>query len=224
MNEAPSRSAKSLWGHHPEDTSLHLTKGTYCLWQQQIEGGEVEAVTNFIFLGSKITADGDCSHKIKRHLLLGRKAMTNLGSMLKSRDITLPTKVHISQSYGFSSMWELVHKEGRAPDNWYFQTVVLEKILERPLISKGIKPVNPKGNQPWMFIRRTVSEAPIFWTLDAKGQLTGKDLNARKDWRQQEKTAAEDEMVRWHHWLNGHEFGQTPGEWRPGKFGMLQAM
>ena len=104
----------------------------------------MEIVTDFIFLGSKITADGDCSHKIKRHLLLGRKAMINLDNILKSRDITL-LKGPSSQSYGFSSsyvwMWELDHKESQVLKNWCFWTVVLEKTLESPLDCKEIKPV-----------------------------------------------------------------------------------
>ena len=115
----------------------------------------------------------------------GRKAMINLDSVLKSRDFTLLTKVHIySQSYGFSSshlwMWELDHKKGLALKNW--------ETLERPLDFK-IKPVNPKGNQPWLFIGRTdaEAEAPILWSPDAKNWLTGKDPDAGKDWRQQEK-------------------------------------
>ena len=117
----------------------------------QIHGETMETVTDFIFLGSKITADGDCSHEIKRCLFLGRKAMTNLDSVLKSRDIA--NKGSYSQSYGlFSShvwMWELDHTEGRAPKNWCFWTVVLEKTLESPLDCKEIKPANPKGNQSW---------------------------------------------------------------------------
>ena len=120
----------------------------------KIGGEKVETVSDFIFLGSKITADSDCSHEIKRRLLLRRKAMTNLDSVLKSRDIALPTKGPYSQSYGFSSshiwMWELDHKEGWVPKNWCFPTVVLEKTLESPLDSKEIKPVNPKWNEPWI--------------------------------------------------------------------------
>ena len=155
---------------------------------------------DFIFLGSKIIADGDCSHEIKRHLLLGRKAMTNLDSILKSRDITLPTKVWVVKT-GFSSshvwMWELDQKEGWAPKNWCFWTVVLEKTLESPLDIKVIKPVHPKGDQSWIFTGRTdaEAEAPILWPPDAKSQLTGKDLNAGKDWRREEKGTTEDEMV-----------------------------
>ena len=117
----------------------------------------MEIVTDFIFLGSKITADVDCSHEIKRHLLLGRNAMTHLDSVLKSRDITLPTKVHIVKAFPSSHvwMWQLDHKEGWALKNWCFQIVVLEKTLESPLDWKEIKPGNPKGNQPWIFIGRT---------------------------------------------------------------------
>ena len=100
-----------------------------------VDGETVQTVSDFIFLGSKITADGDCSHKIKRHLLLGRKVMTDLDSILKSRDISLPTKGPSSQGYGFSSghvwMWELDCEESWAPKNWCFWTVVLEKTLER---------------------------------------------------------------------------------------------
>ena len=161
----------------------------------------METVTDFIFLGSKITADGDCSHEIKRHLLLGRKAMTKLDSVFKSRDLTLPTKVHIVKAMVFPSshvwMCELDHKEGWEVKNWCFWTVVLEKTLESPLDCKEIKPVNPKGNQSWIFIGRTdaEAEAPTGWPLDAKSQLTGKDLDAGKDWRQKEKRAAENEMM-----------------------------
>ena len=127
------------------------------------------------------------------------------------KDRVHKTQSH-SQSYGFSSshiqLWDLDHKEGQAPKNWHFQIVVLERTLESLLESKEIKLVNPKGNQPWMFIGRTdtVAEAPILWPLNAKSELTGKDLEAGKDWGQEEKRATEDEMVGWHHWLTGHEF------------------
>ena len=123
-----------------------------------------------------------------------------------------------SQSYSFSSnhvwIWELDHKEGWALKNRCFRIVVLEKTLESPLNCKEIKLVNSKGNQPWIFIRRTDAKAdiPILWPLDGKNWLTGKNLDARKDWRQKEKGVAEDEMVRSHHQLNGHEFEQTLGE------------
>ena len=114
-----------------------------------------ETVTDFMFLGSKITADGECSHEIKRCLVLGRKAMTNLDSTLKSRDISL-LEAPSSQSYGFSSshvwMWELDYKESWAPKNWCCWTEVLKKTLESPLDCKEIQPVQPKVNQSWIFI------------------------------------------------------------------------
>ena len=193
-----------------------IAYGPIISWQ--IEGETVEEVTDFIFLGSKITPDSDCSHESKRHLHLRRKAMTNLDQVLKSRDITLPTKTCLyRQSCGFSSshveMWELDHKEGWAPKNWCFWTVVLEKTLESPLDWKEIKPVNPKGNQCWIFIGRTdaEAEAPIIWPPDGKSWLTGKDPDAGTYW-DQEKGVTEVEMARWHHQLNGHEFEQTPGD------------
>ena len=118
-----------------------------------------------------------------------------------------------SQSYGFSTshvwMWELDYKESWAPKNWCFWTVVLEKTLESPLDSKEIQPVNPKGNQPWIFIGRTDAEAPVLWPPDAKNWHIGKDPDAGKDWRQEEKWTIEDEMVGWHHWLSGREFEQA---------------
>ena len=105
-------------------------------------------------------------------------------------------------------MWKLDHKEGRAPKNWYFWTVVLEKALESPLDIKEIKPVNLKGNQPWILIGTTdaEAEAPILWPPDVKSQLIGKDPDAGKDWRQEEKGTTEDEMAAWYHQLNGREF------------------
>ena len=111
-------------------------------------------------------------------------------------------------------MWELDHKESWAPKNWCFWTEVLEKTLERPLGSKEIKPVHPKGSQSWIFIRRTdvEAEAPIFWPPDVKNRLIGKDPDAGKGWRQEEKGTTEDEMVGWHHQFNGREFEQTLGD------------
>ena len=159
----------------------------------------------------------DCSHEIKTHLLLGRKAMTNLDSTLKSRH-HFANKGPYSQSYGFSSshvwMWELDHKEGTALNNLCFWTVVLDKTPESPLDCKEIKPVNSKGNQSWIFVGRTDAEveAPILWPPDAKNKLTGKDPDAGKDWRREEKGVKEDEMVGWHHQFNRHEFEQTPGD------------
>ena len=111
-------------------------------------------------------------------------------------------------------MWELDHKESWVPNNWWFWTVVLEKTLESPLACK-IKPVHPKGNQSWIFIGRIDAETLILLLPDAKNWLLGKDPDAGKDWRQEEKGTTEDEMAGWHHWLhhwlNGHEFEQAPG-------------
>ena len=150
-----------------------------------------------IFLGSKITADGDCSHEIKWCLLLGREAMTK---HIKKQRYYFASKGPSSQSCGFSSsqvwMWELDCKENWAPKNWCFWTVVLVKTLESPLDYKEIQPVHPKGNQSWIFVRRTgaEAEAPILWPLDVKNWLIGKDPDAGKDQRQKEEMT-EDEMV-----------------------------
>ena len=134
---------------------------------------------------------------------------------IKKQRLYFADKCPSSQSYGFSSsnvwMWKLDHKENWVLKNWCFQTVMLEKTLESPLDCKEIKPVNPKGNQSWILIGRTDAEAPILWPPDAKTQLIGKDPNARKDWRQEEKETTEDGVVAWHHRLDGHEFDQTPG-------------
>ena len=127
-------------------------------------------------------------------------------------------KVPSSQNYGFSSshvwMWEMDHKEGWVPKNWCFWTVVLEKTLESPLDCREIKLVHPKGIQSWIFIGKTdaEAEAPVLWPPDAESQHIGKDPDAGKDWRQEEKGTTEDKMVGWPHWLSGHEFEQTPGD------------
>ena len=165
----------------------------------------------------KINADGDCSHEIKRCLLLG-KAVTNLDRMSKSRDITLLTKIHIVKAivfpvvmYGCES-WTV--KEGWAPKNWCFQTVVLEKTLEGPLDSKEIQPVSPKGDQSRVLIGKTDAEAEHSNTL-----ATGFEEPAhwKRPWcwewlRARGEGAAEEETVGDHHWLNGHEFEQTQGD------------
>ena len=179
----------------------------------QIDGETMETVTDFIFLGSKITADGDCGHEMKRCFLLGNDQYRQ---HIKKQRHYFAEKGPCSQSYGFSSshvwMWELDHKEGWATKNWCFWTVVLEKTLESPLECQEIKPVHPKGNQSWIFIGRTYAEAeaPILWPPDTKSHLIGKDPDAGKDWGQEEKVTTEDEMVGWHHLLNGYEFEQAP--------------
>ena len=179
----------------------------------QIDGETVETVSDFIFLGSKITADGDCSHEIKRLLLLGRKVMTNLDSILKSRDITLPINVCLVKAMVFPVIMN-------GCDSWtikiaeHWRSDVFELwCWRRPLDCKEIQPVHSKGDQSWVIIGRTDVEAetPILWPPDAKSWLIGKDPDAGKDWRQEEKGTTEDEMVGWHHWLNEHEFEYTPG-------------
>ena len=143
--------------------------------------------------------------------------MTNLDSLLKSRAITLPTKVHLVKTMFFSSshacMWGLDYKGSWVPKNSCFWTVVFEKTLRSPLNCEEIRSVHPKGDQSWVFIGRTDAEAvtPVLWPPDVKNWLTGKDPDAEKDWRQEEKGMAEDEIVEWHHWLNGHEFEQVLG-------------
>ena len=190
--------------------------------------------------------------------------MTNLDSILKSRDITLLTKVCLVKAMVFPvicfhalekemathssvlawripgtgepgglpsmglhrvghdwsnlaaaaaavCMWELEHKENRAAKNWCFWTVVLEKTLESPLDCKEVQPVNPKGNQSWIFIGRTDAEAPILWPPDMKNWLLGKDPDAGKEWRQEKKGMMANEMVGWHHRFNGREFKQALG-------------
>ena len=151
--------------------------------------------------------------KLKDSWSLERKLY--LDSILKNRN-HFADKGPYCQRYGFSSshvcMWELVHKEGGAPKDWCFWTVILEKALESALDSKEIKPVNPKANQHWIFIGRTDAEAPILWPPDVKNWFTGKDPDAGKDWRWEEKGMTECEMVGWHHWLNGHESKQALGD------------
>ena len=135
-----------------------------------------------------------------------------------------------SQSFGFSSshvwMWELYYKESWVPKNWCFWTVVLEKTLESPLNNKEIQPVHPKGNQSWIVIGRTDAEAktPILWPPGAKNWLIWKDPDAGKDWRLEEKGMTEDEMVGWHHRLNGHEWVNSGSWWSTGTPGVLQSM
>ena len=189
--------------------------GPITAWQI---GEKVEVVKDFLFLGSKTTVDDDYSHEKIRQLFLGRKAMTNLDSVLKSKDITLLAKVHIVRAMVFPMVmnscesWTI--KKGRTPKNWCLQTVGLEKTPESPLDSKKIKLVNLKGDQPWIFTGRTNVEAKasVFWSSDANRWLIGQVTDAEKDWGQKEKRTSEDEMTGWHQWCNKHELGQTPGD------------
>ena len=191
-----------------------MASGPITSWQ--IDGEKVETVTDFIFLGSKTTADGDCSHKIKIRLLIERKVMTNLDSVLKSRDITLPAKVRLVKAMVFPVVmcgcesWTVKKAEHRRIDAfelWCWRR------LESPLDCKEIQPVHPKGDQSWAFIGRTdvEVETPILWPPHVKSWLTGKDPDAGRDWGQEEKGTTEDEMAGWHHRLNGHGFVWPPG-------------
>ena len=172
----------------------------------------METLKDFIFLSSKITANGYHSHKIKRCLFLGRKAMTNLDSISKSRDITLPKKVCLVKSMVFSVViygcesWTIKKTESWRIDA--FELWCWRRLLRVPWAVR-----RSKGNQSWIFIGRTHAEAetPILRPPDGKNWLIWKDPEAGKDWRQEEKGATEDEMVRWHHWVNGHEFEQDLG-------------
>ena len=153
----------------------------------QMDGETMETVAGFIFWVSRIIVDGDCSHEIKT-FALWKKSYDKPRQHIKMQRHYFTDKGLASQSYGFSSshvwMWELDHKESWVLKNWCFWTVVLEKTLESPLDCKEIQPVKPKGNQPWMFIERTVSEAPVLWLPDERSWLAGKDPDAGKDWRQ----------------------------------------
>ena len=190
-----------------------MTSGLLTSWQ--IEGEKVE---KFIFLGPQITVDDDCSHEIQRRLLLGGKAMANLDSVLKSRDITLPTKVCLVKAmvflvvmYGCES-WTVKKAEHWRIDA--FELWCWRRLSRVPLDCKEIQPVNLKGNQPWIFIGRTGAkdETPILWPLNAKSWRIGKDPDAGKDGRQEEKGMTDDNMVGWHHRLNGHESEQDLGD------------
>ena len=180
------------------------------------DGQMMETLTNFIFMGSKITADGDYSHEIKRCSLFGRKTMTNLDNELKSRDIILPTKVHLVKAmvfpvdmYGCES-WTIKNAEGRRIDA--FELWCWRRLLS-PLDCKEIKPVHSEGDQPWDFFRGNDAkpETPVLWPPHEKSWLTGKDSDAGRDWGQEEKGTTEDEMAGWHHWLDGRESEWTPG-------------
>ena len=187
-----------------------MASSPIALGQIDVETGET--VSDFILGGSKITEDGDCSHEIEKRLLLGRKVMTNLGSILKSRDITLPTKVCLVKAmvfpvviYGCES-WTM--KKAEHWKNWCFWSVVLEKTLKSPLDCKEIQRVHPKGDQSWVFIGGIDAEAetPILWPPHVNSWLIGKDPDAGRDSGQEEKATTADEMAGWHHRLYGHEF------------------
>ena len=175
-----------------------MASGPIISWQ--IDGETVETGTDFTLGGSKITADGDWSHEIKRHLLLGRKVMTNLDSILKSRDITLPTKVHLVKAMVFPVVmygWELDYKESWELKNWAFELWCWRRLLRVPWTARRSNQSILKEIRSWIFIGRTDAEAetPVLWTPDAKNRLTGKAPDAGKDWRWEQKGMTEDDMV-----------------------------
>ena len=182
-----------------------MASGPITSWQ--IDG---ETMRDFILGGSKITADGDCSHEIERHLLLGRKVMTNLDRILKSRHY-FANKDLSSQGYGFSSghvwLWELDYKESWVPTNWWFWTWCWRRLLRVPWTERGsnqsiLKEISPDYSLEGLMLKLN----SILWPPDVKNWFIWKDLDARKNWRREEKGTTENEMVGWHHWLNGHEF------------------
>ena len=171
-----------------------MTSSPITSWK--IKGEKVETAADFIFLGFKITAGGDCSHEIKRCLLFGRKAMKNLDSVLKSRDITLPAKLYLVKAMVFSVVmygcesWTIKKTECRRIDA--FELWCWRRLLGSPLNWTETTLVDPKGNQPWIFIEKTgaEAEAPVLWLPDGKSRLIGKDPDTGNDWKQKEKGKA----------------------------------
>ena len=192
-------------------TKYKKTKITACgpITVFQIEGGKLEVVTDFLLLGSKITAGSDCSLEIRRQLLLGRKVMANVDTFEKQRHDSAIKGLYNHPS-GHIQLWELDRREGRTPKNWCLQTMVLEKTPKSPLDSKEIKAVNLKGDQLWIFTGRADAEdeALVFWSSEMNSWLIGKDPEAGKDWGQKEKRVSEDEMAGWHHRCSGPELGK----------------
>ena len=191
-----------------------MASGPIISWE--IDGETVGKVSEFISGGSKITPDGNCSHEIKRCLLFGRKVMTNLDSILKSRDITLPKKVCLVKSMVFPVvMYGCVSWTVKKAEHWTTDAFELWwwRRLESSLDCKEIQPVHSKGDQSWLFIRRTYVEVetPILWPPHVKSWLIGKVSDAGRDWGQEEKGMTEDEMAGWHHRLDGREFEWSPG-------------
>ena len=188
-----------------------MASGPITSWE--IDRETVETVTDFIFGAPKSLQMVTAAMKVKDAYSLEEKLWpTYFNQHIEKQRYYFANKGLSSRGYGFFSshvwMWDLDYKESWALKNWCFWTVVLEKTLESPLDCKEIQPVHPKGNQSWIFIARTDVEAEtaIVWPPDVKNRLIGKDPDARKDWEQGEKEMTEDEMVGWHHQLDGHEF------------------
>ena len=183
--------------------------------EKQIDGETVETVSDFILGGSKITKDGDCSHGIKRHLLLGTKVMTNLDSIFKSRDITLLTKVRLVKAMVFPVVmywyesWTIKKAEHWRIDA--FELWCWRRLLRVPWTARRSN--HSKRDQSWVFLGKTDSEAetPILWPPHVKSWLIGKDFDAGRNWGQEEKGMTEDEMAGWHHWLDWRESEWTLG-------------
>ena len=187
-----------------------MASGPITSWQ--IGGKTVETVTDFIFGYSKITSDGDCSHEIKRCMLLGRKVMTNLYSILKTWDITLPTKVHLVKAmvflvvmYGCES-WSIKKAECRRIDD--FELWCWRRLLRAPWTARRSNQAILREISPEYSLE---AETPVLWPPDSKNWLIWKDPEAGKDWKWEERGMTENEMVGWHRWLNGYDFGWTPG-------------
>ena len=189
-----------------------MASGPITPWQ--IDAETMETVSDFIFWAPKSLQMVTAGMKLKDTCSLEENLWTSL-VLVKKQSHYFADKRPSSQGFGFSSgnvwMWELDGEESWALKNWCFGTVVLEKTLESPLDCKEIQPVHPKGDQSWVLIGRTDTEAPILWPPDAKNWVLEKDPDAGKDWRQEEKGMTEDEMVGWHHRLDRHEFEQAPG-------------
>ena len=192
-----------------------MASGSITSWQ--IDGETVEIVADFIFLGSKITADGDCSHEIKRHLLLGRKVMTNLDSILKSRDITLLTKVHLVKAMVFPVVmhrcesWTVKKADHRRIDAfelWYWRRFLRRAWTARRSNQSTLKEISPGCSLEGLMLKLKLQ---YFGHLIQRADSFEKTLLAGKDWGQEEKGTTLGEMVGWHHQLNGYGFGWTPG-------------
>ena len=189
-----------------------MESGPITSWE--IDGETVETVSDFILGGSKITADGDCSHEIKRCLLFGRKVMTNLDSIFKSRDITLPTKVLIAKAvvflvvmYGCES-WTVKKAELWRIDAfelWCWRRLLRVPWTARRANQSILKEISPEYSSEGLMLKLLTFQC-FGQPLDAKNWLIGKDPDAGKDWRREEKGMTEDDMVGWHHWSNGREF------------------
>ena len=209
LMKVKEESEKAGLKFHIQKTKI-MASGPITSWQ--IDGETIETMRDFILGGSKITADGDCSHEIKRRLFLGRKAMTNLDSILKSRDITLPTKVHLVKAMVFlvvmywCESWTIKKAEHWRIDTfelWCWRRLLRVHWTARRSNQSILKEISPEYSLEGLMLNLKL---PILWSPDAKSWLIWKDPEAGKEWRQEEKGMTEGEMVGWHHWLNGHEF------------------